>query len=127
MRLTFPSFLFTDNLTMIKSAECDVEAVKRLVQSHVSSSQLLSNVGSEIAFQLPLGATSAFPDMLHDIEQEKKHVGIDDYGLSVTTMEEVFLRVRAAALSCKWKHVTNSHCALVSPRWRRAGTSKRLR
>lgn len=131
---------------MIKTADCDADAVKQLVQSHVPAAQLLSNVGSEIAFQLPLGATSAFPHMLQAIEEQQRQVGIDDYGLSVTTMEEVFLRVRAGTSPTpRLAHTRTRPCGHTLPtaflhslsfpfahsrtptRLRRAGTSKRLK
>lgn len=65
-------------------------------------------VGTEISFKLPLASSSSFENMFREIEscmgnsvsnsdisgcEEKDYLGIESYGISVTTLEEVFLRV----------------------------------
>lgn len=65
-------------------------------------------VGNEICFKLPLASSSSFENMFREIEgcmrlsdpnsgaagDEHNHsIGIESYGISVTTLEEVFLRV----------------------------------
>lgn len=65
-------------------------------------------VGTEISFRLPLLSSSAFESMFREIESclrksvcnlesistgERDSLGIESYGISVTTLEEVFLRV----------------------------------
>eukprot|EP00903_Cladosiphon_okamuranus_P008962 g8576.t1 len=70
-----------------------VKPIKRLVRSHVKEATLLSNVGAEISFQLPNDSSSSFQGMLTEIDDRKAELGIDSYGVSVTTLEEVFLRV----------------------------------
>ncbi|KAF6155278.1 hypothetical protein GIB67_019804 [Kingdonia uniflora] len=51
-------------------------------------------VGTEISFRLPLASSSSFEDMFREIEgYMRRPDGIESYGISVTTLEEVFLRV----------------------------------
>jgi len=65
-------------------------------------------VGTEISFRLPMASSSAFESMFREIEGcmkkpvsnmelscngNKDNLGIESYGISVTTLEEVFLRV----------------------------------
>jgi hypothetical protein len=46
----------------------------------------------------PHGAhVCSFPGLLRDLEKEQRALGVDSYGLSVTTLEEVFLSVSAGA------------------------------
>eukprot|EP00903_Cladosiphon_okamuranus_P016293 g15025.t1 len=73
--------------------ERSVTPIKSLVRSHVKEATLLSNVGAEVSFQLPNDASSSFQRMLTEIDSRKAELGVDCYGLSVTTLEEVFLRV----------------------------------
>lgn len=40
-----------------------------------------------------------FPALLRELDSEKKPLGVRSYGLSVTTMEEVFLNVSRAAVT----------------------------
>ncbi|CAM9216529.1 unnamed protein product, partial [Ectocarpus fasciculatus] len=73
--------------------EQGVKPIKHLVRSHVKEATLLSNVGAEVSFQLPNDASSSFQGMLTEIDSRKTELGVNSYGLSVTTLEEVFLRV----------------------------------
>jgi hypothetical protein len=51
-------------------------------------------VASELAFRLPLAHTAAFPALFHDLDAATTaDTGIFGYGVSVTTLEEVFLRI----------------------------------
>ncbi|GMF62979.1 unnamed protein product [Phytophthora fragariaefolia] len=59
------------NLTLVKDdATCDDNDVSAFVTSFVPSAQLLSNVGSEIAFQLPLHSSSSFAAMFAELDRQ---------------------------------------------------------
>jgi ATP-binding cassette subfamily A (ABC1) protein 3 len=55
--------------------------------------QLVSNVGAEISFVLPQENVAAFPNFFRELDREKSSMGVVSYGISVTTMEDVFLKV----------------------------------
>ncbi|ETL45342.1 hypothetical protein L916_04547, partial [Phytophthora nicotianae] len=104
------------NLTLVKDdAKCDDDAVAAFVQSYVPAAVLLSNVGSEIAFQLPLHSSSEFATMFAEMDRQLQTLGLLSYGVSVTTLEEVFIKV--AELSDEHnqhtlgKHVTRANSA----------------
>ncbi|ETL98845.1 hypothetical protein L917_04165 [Phytophthora nicotianae] len=85
------------NLTLVKDdATCKDSAVIDFVTSRVPAAQLLSNVGSEIAFQLPLASSSKFASMFADMDDNLQKLGLLSYGVSVTTLEEVFIKVAEA-------------------------------
>lgn len=51
-------------------------------------------VASELAFRLPLAHTAAFPALFRDLDVAvEAERGVAGYGVSVTTLEEVFLRI----------------------------------
>ncbi|GMF36770.1 unnamed protein product [Phytophthora fragariaefolia] len=129
------------NLTLVKDdATCDDNDVSAFVTSFVPSAQLLSNVGSEIAFQLPLHSSSSFAAMFAERRsclssphqkfssssplpqppyrkriynsswgrdafkqpvdmgvRQLQTLGLLSYGVSVTTLEEVFIKVAELA------------------------------
>lgn len=72
---------------------CKDELVADLVQKFVPSAMLEGNVGSELTFLLPKEEASGFAAMFESLEAAKHDLGVDSYGMSVTTMEEVFLKV----------------------------------
>ena len=81
------------NLTAVKEAGCNPMVVTDVITRHVPDATTLSNVGAEISFQLPLDQSSAFPAMLTELDDNLDNLKLETYGISVTTMEEVFLKV----------------------------------
>ncbi|XP_027928069.1 ABC transporter A family member 1 isoform X2 [Vigna unguiculata] len=94
-------------LTLVKSAPT-ASIASDIVYRHVPNATCVSEVGTEISFRLPMASSSAFERMFREIEgcmkkpvsnmelsgkSEKDNIGIESYGISVTTLEEVFLRV----------------------------------
>jgi ATP-binding cassette subfamily A (ABC1) protein 3 len=81
-------------LTMIKAEnQCDEDGVKTLLKTMVPTATILSDVGAEMSFQMPLAASKQFAALFNALDARKGTLGIVDYGISVTTMEEVFLKV----------------------------------
>jgi len=68
-------------------------AIIGIVQGAVSEASLLTNVGNEISFQLPLDSSSEFPNMLNRLDDMVEGKEISSYGVGITTLEEVFLMV----------------------------------
>ncbi|KAI4457986.1 atp-binding cassette transporter subfamily a abca [Holotrichia oblita] len=54
-----------------------------------------TNIGSELTYILAEDQASVFEKMLNDIENRSTNLGINSYGISLTTMEEVFMKVGA--------------------------------
>lgn len=69
------------------------EKIKQLIANAIPESSVLSAVGAEISFQLPLSSSGSFPPLFAEIEKNLDVLGLDSYGVSVTTLEEVFLKV----------------------------------
>ena len=49
--------------------------------------------GAELSYILPHEATGKFEELFTELEMQKDDLRIASYGASVTTMEEVFLKV----------------------------------
>jgi hypothetical protein len=59
--------------------------------SHQGSS-LKSTANGELVFNLPMSEAKNFPALFEDLDKNKKNLDFLNLGLSVTTMEDVFLR-----------------------------------
>ena len=73
--------------------EANDEALVDIVQTAVPEASLLSNVGSEMTYQLPMGAASKFGPMFEGLDSEVDKGTVGSYGVSITTLDEVFLLV----------------------------------
>ncbi|XP_072125690.1 phospholipid-transporting ATPase ABCA3 [Mobula birostris] len=80
-------------MVIVKEPHCNTVNISRLVQSFVPGATQLTNVGAELSFLLPNEYTVRFEALFSELEQRREELGIASYGASVTTMEEVFLRV----------------------------------
>ena len=71
---------------------CDVNVVSKVVRGRISDAQLESNIGAELQYLLPLESKAQFNELFEFIDSQKSELKVASYGVSVTTMEEVFLR-----------------------------------
>lgn len=81
------------HMTLVKEPHCNPEGISQLVHHHVPNAMLESHAGAELSFILPKESTHRFESLFAKLEKKQKELGIASFGASVTTMEEVFLRV----------------------------------
>lgn len=79
-------------LTLVKAGETfDEDQLSALVRLHVKTAVLLSSAGGEISFRLPKEESKSFHGLFRDLEAGREAMGVGGYGMSVTSLEEVFL------------------------------------
>ncbi|KAK7486554.1 hypothetical protein BaRGS_00022220, partial [Batillaria attramentaria] len=87
------------HLVIVKGPNCDVDAVTAAVQREISAAELEAEVGAELSYLLPEDQVSKFPKLFEMIETQEKKLGLTSFGVSATTMEEVFLKVGASGFT----------------------------
>lgn len=65
----------------------------KALHSFVSSFEVLNDVGHELFVQIPFTESAKFPHMFREFDQNGSYYGVQNYAISVTTLEEVFLKV----------------------------------
>src|SRR5437870_2267596 len=75
-----------------KEGNTDPAPITKLIQDHIPNGKLETSGGTELAYSLPNEDTSRFEALFTAIEEKQNELGIDCYGASITTMEEVFLK-----------------------------------
>lgn len=69
--------------------------IHHLLDQHIPNHSFVEDVGSDLVVCLPefneegLDQRSKFPALLEEIESKMDHYGLDSYGVSNTTLEEV--------------------------------------
>lgn len=85
------------HLTLVLDGTCREHAISRLVTSHVPKAEKARRHGRELSFILPHNAVDNFASLFSAIEVEinnrSSKLGISSYGVSMTTLEEVFLHL----------------------------------
>ncbi|EER01707.1 Daunorubicin resistance ATP-binding protein drrA, putative [Perkinsus marinus ATCC 50983] len=90
------------NVTIAKTVESvPDEPILKCVKGHLSDEYpvtVVSSIGLELGLRIPFEAVDEFGPMFKTLDAEKGSLGISSYGVSVTNLEEVFLKVRELAL-----------------------------
>uniref|UniRef100_A0A8C6U9Y3 ABC transporter domain-containing protein n=1 Tax=Neogobius melanostomus TaxID=47308 RepID=A0A8C6U9Y3_9GOBI len=81
----------------ISCAVClaDLTAVSQLVQRHVPEAVFLESIGQEITYILPYAGArnGTFGLLFQQLDSALADLGLTSYGISDTTLEEIFLKV----------------------------------
>lgn len=84
-------------LTIVKeqgvSSPSHTKRINEFISNYIKDANLMSDVHAEISFQLPMSSTSKFTEFFTDLDKSLTKLELRSYGVSVTTLEEVFLKV----------------------------------
>lgn len=67
--------------------------IGRFIQGFIPNARLFSQAGAELLFRLPLSCAHTFPSLLNELEVHKEILEVDSFGISMITLEDVFLRI----------------------------------
>ncbi|XP_039090343.1 ATP-binding cassette sub-family A member 3-like [Hyaena hyaena] len=87
------------HLVMERESHCDVEKISAVIHSHIPDATMENITEAELSFILPKEYTHRFEALFNDLEEKQQELGIASFGASITTMEEVFLKVNSLANS----------------------------
>ncbi|CAG9334834.1 unnamed protein product [Blepharisma stoltei] len=84
-------------LTIVKevgvASKSHTQSVTDFIRDYIPEASIMSDVHAEISFQIPNSSSSKFTTFFTALDQNLKILQLRSYGVSVTTLEEVFLRV----------------------------------
>ena len=69
------------------------EHVHALISQFVPVAEVVSVAGTEFSIRLPKEASDAFASMFEALDTQSQGLGIVNYGIETTTLEEVFIRI----------------------------------
>uniref|UniRef100_A0A674IMW1 ABC transporter domain-containing protein n=1 Tax=Terrapene triunguis TaxID=2587831 RepID=A0A674IMW1_9SAUR len=78
-----------------ESSTVDVPQLSALIQKLVPGSRLVEDIGHEVLYVLPYGGAKdgAFGELFRELDGRLGELGVSSYGISDTTLEEIFLKV----------------------------------
>jgi len=79
-------------LIISKNENFSEDKFRSTLTSELKEYLVETNVAAEMSVSLPLGSSSKLPSLLSNIEKNKASFGIDGYGISSPTIEEVFIK-----------------------------------
>jgi len=73
--------------------EADTKRIQNKVTEYVPDASLVSSAGTECAIRLPKEASSMFASLFENMDSSMHELGVVNYGIETTTLEEVFMRI----------------------------------
>ncbi|KAK5604485.1 ATP-binding cassette sub- A member 1 [Crenichthys baileyi] len=73
----------------------DVSLISGVIFKHVPEARLVEDLGHELTYVLPYQSAKdgGFVELFHELDDRLTDLGISSYGISDTTLEEIFLKV----------------------------------
>ena len=79
-------------LTIAKNNDFKEDLFISILQLEIDQHVIETNIAAEMCVSIPFGMSTKLPALLSNIENNKKVYGIDGYGISSPTIEEVFIK-----------------------------------
>ncbi|XP_058140610.1 ABC-type organic anion transporter ABCA8 isoform X2 [Dasypus novemcinctus] len=80
------------HLSLQLNEMCIQEKITSLVKQHIPDAKLSAESEGKLIYTLPLERTNKFPELYKDLDSHPD-LGIENYGVSMTTLNEVFLKL----------------------------------
>jgi ATP-binding cassette subfamily A (ABC1) protein 3 len=81
------------NLVIAKKSRDPAPAIEAFIKERINNAKKMQEVSSEVSFQLPSTSSKQFKQFFEDFDQSLDDLGIRSYGVGITTLEEVFLKI----------------------------------
>ncbi|XP_066512665.1 retinal-specific phospholipid-transporting ATPase ABCA4-like [Hoplias malabaricus] len=87
----------TQGLYLERALEGDVDSITSLIHHHVPEAQLIEMVGQEMTYLLPNKGFKhrSYASLFRELEETLGDMGLSSFGISDTSLEEIFLKVTA--------------------------------
>ena len=80
-------------LSVTKKLACSVDALQRTVEEFVPGAVIEKDVNDTVSFRLPFSDVPKFSQLFEKLESAQDELAIDGFGLSLSTIEDVFVRI----------------------------------
>ncbi|CAF4304068.1 unnamed protein product [Rotaria sp. Silwood2] len=93
-----PDFLkqqteFEYRLLMDKQEQCSTDRITQFIQEYVGNVVLERESAAELVYGIKRDESKQIERLINALDENKQTIGINSYGLSMTTIEDVFLRL----------------------------------
>ncbi|XP_055596271.1 phospholipid-transporting ATPase ABCA3-like [Uranotaenia lowii] len=80
-------------LVCVKNNDCDPTVLTKLLQNYIPDIEIDTDIGTELSYVLKQQYLSKYEAILLDLEQHTEVCGISSFGITMSTLEEVFMKL----------------------------------
>lgn len=77
---------------MDRQDQCSSARITQFIQGYVRNVVLERESAAELVYGIRRGQSNQTERLINALDEQKQTIGINSYGLSMTTIEDVFLR-----------------------------------
>jgi ATP-binding cassette subfamily A (ABC1) protein 3 len=81
------------NLTLTKYPDTNTKQVQHYIESKLTEAKFIQDLHTELIYQLPEFARDKFKLFFESLDQDLAGLKLGSYGLRITSLEEVFLKI----------------------------------
>ena len=81
------------NLVIAKKNRDPAPQVDQFIFQRINNVKKMQEVSSEISYQLPTSSSKQFKKFFSEFDEKLDELNIRSYGVGITTLEEVFLKI----------------------------------
>ena len=81
------------------SSSSATEGIATFLNRYIPDTKLIRKSARELTFRFPQGSEGSFPDVFDALEEERCNLSVGAYGISDTTLEEIFLHLAETEVS----------------------------
>ncbi|XP_065074349.1 phospholipid-transporting ATPase ABCA3-like [Ochlerotatus camptorhynchus] len=96
-------------LICVKKSGCNPSTLTGLLKKYIPGIEVETDIGTELSYVLRQEYLHVFQQLLADLEENTHHCGISSYGITLSTLEEVFMRLGSDENSTEKTDETNGH------------------
>lgn len=95
-------------LVCVKNEGCDANNVTNVLREYIPGIQVQEDIASELAYELTDEYVDRFQEMFVKLEEKQESLKLGSFGVSLTTLEEVFLKVGSDSDFAKPGNITSA-------------------
>lgn len=92
------------HLICVKMVRCNTNTVTELLQKYIPDIAIETDIGTELSYMLPESSGHLLSALFDELERKMSSLYIDSFGVALTTLEEVFMKVGSDS-------VVPNHCS----------------
>ncbi|XP_044745815.1 phospholipid-transporting ATPase ABCA3-like [Coccinella septempunctata] len=81
------------HLVIDQTSTCNPNNITNVIRKYIPNIEIESNAGTELTYLLPENYSPKFTHLLAELENNSEELGIRSFGISLTDLEEVFMKV----------------------------------
>lgn len=95
------------HLICVKGVGCKSQEVTNLLRKYLPKIAIAADIGTELSYHLADDETGFFEQMFEDLESNMQTLHLSSFGVSLTTLEDVFHKVGKDASNTKLEAIGN--------------------